>query len=235
MIGLYNDNNGAHGIINNKFHYIKSKDVSNLTFNEETKNILPFSESENELENPCSISQKIQLVNTCSMSREEFDKIKKMNVPIAECYVKYDKNNDHNDNDKDHDKDNDNDHDNDHDNDYDNDYESINYTCVYNNGNPLFVIKQHSWGLFSKICISNDDRFIVLVWSRYIAVFSIEKQCCIYMCDHEGNGLVEEIYGSYQVAFGEVVSIESYSLGIVIKHTIVNIDDDENIATVTFF
>jgi hypothetical protein len=105
------------------------------------------------------------------------------------------------------------------------------YTCISINDQPSFLIEHHLWNQFERFVISNDDRYIVLVWSRYICVFDIHNKCCIYLSDGEMNGIVnEEIYTSFQ----DMRSSESHKNGITIKYTVSNENEETCDQTIIF-
>jgi len=105
------------------------------------------------------------------------------------------------------------------------------YTCVSVNNIPSFLIQHYIFHQFERIVISNDDRYIVLVWSRYIAVFDITNKCCVYMCDCEANGIIAE---DMNCGFCDIVSCKSHNNGITITYTVMSEDEKTNTHLITF-
>lgn len=106
------------------------------------------------------------------------------------------------------------------------------YTCVYIKNKPSFFIDHHTWIQFERVSISNDDRYIVLVWSRYIAVYDIIKKCCIYMCDCEANGIIAE---DIECGFDNIISCESHKKGITVTYEVQDLECDVKKHTIIFF
>ena len=109
-------------------------------------------------------------------------------------------------------------------------YEGVyGYLCISVSGKPSFLIDQHSFGQFERLLISNDDKYIVLVWSRYICVFDITNKCCIYLCDCE-----ESYTGEMSSAFQNMKSIINYTNGIVLTFQVANNEEEKSDIIVTF-
>jgi hypothetical protein len=59
--------------------------------------------------------------------------------------------------------------------------DTTNYVVILKANEPLFILDAEKTTLSSnKVCISNDDKYLILVWSRWFSIIDIDSKACIF-------------------------------------------------------